>query len=111
MQGFLLNEKTQGKYQLPYQNICSISHAEYILYVQIVYINRELETRNQCFIVLETWFLVASYKFFEVSNFLIHLNEAYLLLHFKKHFSGHFDFANGKITILFFSGGVGGTES
>ena len=54
MQGFLLNEKTQGKYQLPYQNICSISHAEYILYVQIVYINRELETRNQCFIVLET---------------------------------------------------------
>ena len=47
---------------------------------------------------------------FEVSNFLTHLNEGYLLLHFKKHFSGHFDFANGKITILFFSGGVGGSE-
>ena len=54
MQGFLLNEETQGKYQLLYQAICRISHAEYIFNVQIVYINRELETKNQCFIVLET---------------------------------------------------------
>lgn len=55
MQGLLLNEtETQGKYQLTYQNICNISHAEYIQYVPIVYINRGLETRSQCFMFLET---------------------------------------------------------